>query len=112
MNMKKFSIALMLALIATVMSFEQEYTVYYSGETQGYLTVTKDTEGKITIQIALTKGYNVIISKDICPILPNGDFSIDRWYVNIVIDGNTTTKTGSSGSWEKTVVDGNTTILL
>ncbi|MDR3302321.1 MAG: hypothetical protein LBT01_07330 [Spirochaetaceae bacterium] len=107
-NMKKISIALMLALVATAISFGQEYTVYCSDETQGYITITKDAKAKITIHCKLTKGY-VLLSKEICPILPSGIFVMFYPDQNIEIDGNTTTETRSDGFWSKTVVDGNTT---
>ncbi|MDR3302774.1 MAG: hypothetical protein LBT01_09660 [Spirochaetaceae bacterium] len=107
--MKKISIALMLALVATAISFGQEFTVYCSGETQGYITITKDAKAKITIHCKLTKGY-VLLSKEICPILQNDvTDSLGVSVENIVIGGNTTTETRSNGSWRKTVIDGNTT---
>ncbi|GMO15688.1 MAG: hypothetical protein Pg6A_01890 [Termitinemataceae bacterium] len=96
----------------------KEYTLYFSGDDTGIVTITKGTDGKIIILPKLDEGAIFYITHDVCPLLrEERKYKVENitsyFYVSvtrdIVIDGNTTTKTDSDGSWEKTVIDGNTT---
>jgi hypothetical protein len=105
---KRDSFVLVLALLVVGGVFAQEYTVFYSGECQGSITITKDARGKITIIPKLTD--TVDLTHDLCPLVPEGDgFTVFSFIKDIVIDGNTTTTTRQSGDWTKRVVNGNTT---
>ncbi|GHT86805.1 hypothetical protein FACS1894137_12900 [Spirochaetia bacterium] len=92
--------------------FAEEYKIFCTGDLQGEITVTKDTQGKITIISTGTRGQfsTVNITHGLCPLVPEGkEFSVFDITREIVIDGNTTTRTFSNRSPTKTVVDGNTT---
>ena len=99
----------MLLIINTVFVFSQEYTLYYSGEEKGFITIKRESNGKITITpIIIT---NIILRYEYCPLLPKNYSSymqVAQLITLITIDGNTSTTTYSDGSWHKTVVDGNT----
>ncbi|GMO51322.1 MAG: hypothetical protein Pg6C_15980 [Treponemataceae bacterium] len=133
------ALTLALATVIAAGAFAQEATIYFSGDRQGFVTVTKDSGGKITMRCPAMKDKKgkpapVDFKTSDCPFLPEkllGDISDSVWMVEgaVIIDdgntriytdrdgywmkwektGNTTIWTDSEGSWEKTVVDGNTT---
>ena len=106
----KIIIFSMLLIINTVFVFSQEYNLYYSGQDKGFITIKKETNGKITITPRIQKGSIIYLSYEICSLLPrDGDYLLFEDTQLITIDGNTTTTTHSNGSWDKTVVDGTTT---
>jgi hypothetical protein len=135
MNKRLTAITLFAAvsLIAGAAVYAQQYTLYYSGGITGYVTITKDTQGKVTVipQIIKDLALQNEITNNECPLIPQGQrISVYRFIASIVIDGNTITETGtdgkvitsiingnttirtmSGGSWIKTVVEGNTTII-
>jgi Flp pilus assembly protein TadD len=128
--MKK-NLLLVVTLVLAGSLFAQEYKIFYSGATQGVVTVTKNANGRITIIPQVTDGF--YIPPGVCPILPEYEtgiyFSVftkdiiidgdtEIWtdsengsWSKTVFDGNTTRMTRSDGSWAKTVVDGNTTTM-
>jgi hypothetical protein len=95
----------------------EEYTLFYSGDTQGTVVIQREEGGKITITPNFKGDYFAEgIDYELCPLIPSptkvcvystNDIITD----SIVIDGNTTTITNSDGSWKKIVVDGNTTTV-
>lgn len=99
--------------------FAEEYTIFCSGEWEGFVTVAKEAGGKITITYNLSEQPGKFgpavnlpsLTHELCPLIPKGkEFTLSSPSTkNIVIDGNTTTETNVFGSWTKTVVDGNTT---
>jgi hypothetical protein len=111
-----------LALAGGVFAQEYtEYTIHYSGDTQGVVTVTKEPGGKIVIRtpglisfrgtdagVSIGRGSHLVDSY-LCPLLPSKgpSFNPTKGRV-IVIDGNTTTVTNADGFWNETIVDGNT----
>jgi hypothetical protein len=105
----KIIIFSILFVINTVFVFSQEYNLYYSGLDKGFITIKKETNGRITITPKILTG-SVTLNNEICSLLP---ISKSYWIYEltqlITIDGNTTTETNSDGSWYKTVVNGNTT---
>ena len=109
--MKRALIVIVL-LVLTVFAFAQEYTLRYSGDVEGSITVLKENSGRIIITSNLSKGVTPVNS-EICPLIPPGEeFDIGSAYLqSVIIDGNTRTLTQSHGGWEKTVVDGNTTTV-
>jgi hypothetical protein len=118
--MKK-NLLLVLALCIAGGVFAQEYTIFLGGTLRGFITVQKDSGGKITITPSISSDGSVWIGNAICPILPGeGDgfrtydtksngFRVSKTIASIVIDGNTTTETRTDGNWHKIVNDGNTT---
>jgi hypothetical protein len=113
-RMKKYTVLLMLLISSFTFASGQEYTVYYSGYINGYITITKDTSGKITIMPKMKGDWRyVTLTDEICPLLPQKqefDILIPQTQ-HIIIEGNITTKTYSDRPWEKTVFDGNTTTV-
>jgi hypothetical protein len=107
--MKRVLIVVVL-LVLTVFAFAQEYTLRYSGDVEGSITIQKENGGRIVITSKLSKGITPV-NNAICPLVPPGEeFDIGNAYLqSVIIDGNTRTITQSHGGWVKTVVDGNTT---
>jgi hypothetical protein len=111
--MKKLMVLFIFFIINVSFVFGQNYILYYSGDNSGFITIQKESSGKITITPKMTKiRYSIDLTEEICPILPelseSNNYSINEETQSITIDGNTTTRTYSDGSWNKTVVDGNT----
>ncbi|GHV51225.1 hypothetical protein AGMMS49579_06140 [Spirochaetia bacterium] len=139
MNMKKLlmvGIAALFLLIGGGSIFAEEYKLFYSGNWGGFITATRDTGGKITINfdqltfpsenaVALGDGAYRQKTSDIsvfgsyeltyhqCPLVPEGmRFEHLKDVKEIVIDGNTVTiiyKGALNGHREEWVVEGNTT---
>ncbi|GHV12165.1 hypothetical protein FACS189491_04650 [Spirochaetia bacterium] len=120
MNMRKLLMVRMAALFLLIDAgtvFAEEYKLFYSGTWQGVITATRDSQGKITITPRVTNEINekngwvaIDLIHSQCPLVPEGkEFPVFSFTKEIVIDGNTTTITRTSGEWEKRVVDGNTT---
>ena len=106
----KIIIFSILLIINTIFVFSQEYNLYYSGLDKGFITIKKESNGKITITPRMQGVYSFDLSYEICSLLLKGEY----YYIYsetklITFDGNTTTETFSDGSWSKTVVNGNTT---
>jgi hypothetical protein len=127
MTKKAWIVAALLLLLAA--AWGQEHTIYYSGDLhQGFITVTKDARGIITMTARFSKAnewrggnsghiesleFEIMYTIDntLCPLLPVGTsyFQQFSWFpAQVIIEGNTTTATWSNGFWEKTVVNGNT----
>jgi formylmethanofuran dehydrogenase subunit C len=92
---------------------EEAYTLYYSGDFQGTVSIQRDRAGKITITYRLTVNRDnyVDIGREICPLIPVWvePVQLSGSVATIIIEGNTCTTTYSDGSQTKLVVDGNTT---
>jgi hypothetical protein len=106
--MKK-NLALVFALFIAGGVFAEEYTIFLSGTLKGFITVQKDSSGKITIVPSISSNGRVWIGNSVCPLLPKEGFNIWKTTKSIVIDGNTITETSVDGKWYRTVVDGDTT---
>jgi hypothetical protein len=106
----KRALIVVVLLVLTVFAFAEEYTLRYSGDVEGSITVQKENSGRLVVTSKLSKGITPI-NNAICPLVPPGEeFDIGNAYLqSVIIDGNTRTITLSHGGWEKTVVDGNTT---
>jgi hypothetical protein len=89
-------------------SGEEAYTLHFSGDIQGTVTVRRDGAGKVTVTPALSDGGIYYITHGLCPLIPEwaGDVWVNGNLKETVIDGNTLTASHADGSWEKTVVDG------
>jgi hypothetical protein len=109
---------------------EERYTLHFSGDLEGTVTVKRDGAGKVTLSSNLSGEGSYYIYPDVCPLIPAWavDIMVDKdskettiegatltethsdgWWKKIVMDGATTTTTNSDDYWSKTVVDGNTT---
>jgi Flp pilus assembly protein TadD len=111
---KRGFFVLVLALLVAGGVFAEEYTIFYSGECQGSITITKDARGKITIIPNIPKETNVedrhifVLTHDQCPLVPEWqELLISSDTKDIVIDGNTIIDT-CSGNWQKKVINGDT----
>jgi len=124
--MKKIILIYLFYILNSSFTFGQEYNFYYSGDNTGFITIKKDSSGKITITPGMREIKTfILIDNEMCSLLPEDNpfylFSYDmphlitiegntttysdgRWYRK-VIEGNTTTTTSSDGTWNRKVID-------
>ncbi|MDR0473906.1 MAG: hypothetical protein LBH43_09595 [Treponema sp.] len=106
--MKKMMVLCLLCIVNVSIVYGQEYTIYYSGDNIGFITIKKESSGKIAIIPKMQEKSSITIDKEVCPLLPEDDnfyLYIDSKTQLITIEGNTTTATHSDGRWNKKVVD-------
>ena len=89
-----------------------EFTLIFSGLSEGIIFIQKEASGRIVITSNITKGM-VSINDEVCPILPS---KINEYYFifypssrRATIEGNTTTFTNIYGQNYQIIEDGNTT---
>jgi hypothetical protein len=113
MMKKRVFLAFIVCAAAYIPAFGQEtYTLLIGGNTgQGTITAARDRGGKITITGMTTGAIPPIIeiTRALCPLIPAGELVVFLPNTqSVIIDGNTTTRTNTDGSWSTTVVSGNT----
>jgi hypothetical protein len=130
--LKQFIFIAVMAIVSQNLGAQtqaEEYAIFLRvGYLTGYITVTKDAKGKVTITPLLrSEPYDwfmldLPINGELCPIIPQSAPEFGRQYdyftvgpkvKGIVIEGNTTTVTWNDGEVEKRVrsVVGNTTTI-
>ncbi|MDR2510345.1 MAG: hypothetical protein LBC77_06850 [Spirochaetaceae bacterium] len=139
---KQYKVLAALALTILLASCgHKEYTIHYSGDFDGTVSIKKENKDRILIKYDISKSANIFsslmigeITRKICPILPeNHGISLYSLLITseAVIDGKSTTvkllsdshlekmslgrkskmATRPRGQWNKIVVDSSTTVF-
>jgi hypothetical protein len=89
---------------------EYEYTITCSGTIEGFITVKRESSGRVIITPTLKKGLFSLNNENCSFISPEMEYiTVADDTRNIIIDGNTVIDTSKDGSWLKKTIDGNTT---